>query len=52
MQDITPFEMTIAPEDLQDLKRRLAQTRWPDQETPNDWSQGIPLDYVQEVCQY
>jgi pimeloyl-ACP methyl ester carboxylesterase len=37
---------------LADLQRRLRATRWPDPETPNDWSQGIPLAYVQEVCRY
>src|SRR5947209_17309381 len=31
-----------------DLHDRLARTRWPDRETVDDWSQGIPLSYVQE----
>ncbi len=34
------------------MQRRLRATRWPDPETPNDWSQGIPFAYVQEVCHY
>lgn len=37
---------------LDDLKARLAATRWPDAETTGDWQQGIPLGYVREVCTY
>ncbi len=52
MERIDPFRIDIPDEELTDLQRRLRATRWPDPETPNDWSQGIPLVYVQEVCQY
>ena len=50
--DITPFSIHLPDSELQDLRNRLANTRWPDAETPDDWSQGIPLAYVQEVCEY
>ena len=50
--DIRPFEIAIPEAELVDLRRRLAATRWPDAETPDDWSQGIPLSYMQEICQY
>ncbi len=49
---ITPFKIAIDDAQLVDLKRRLAATRWPDKETPSDWSQGIPLSYVKELCNY
>jgi pimeloyl-ACP methyl ester carboxylesterase len=49
---ITPFKISIPDAQLVDLKRRLQATRWPDKETPGDWSQGIPLAYVQDVCRY
>jgi hypothetical protein len=49
---ITPFKIAIDQAQLDDLKLRLAATRWPDKETPNDWSQGIPLSYVKELCNY
>jgi pimeloyl-ACP methyl ester carboxylesterase len=49
---ITPFKIAIDAAQLDDLKRRLRATRWPDKETPSDWSQGIPLAYVQELCRY
>jgi pimeloyl-ACP methyl ester carboxylesterase len=37
---------------LADLRARLLATRWPERETVPDWSQGVPLDYVREVCAY
>lgn len=49
---IEPFRIEATEAELEDLKRRLAATRWPDKETVSDWSQGIPLSYVQEVCAY
>ena len=49
---VTPFRIDIAQAELDDLHQRLARTRWPDPETPNDWSQGIPLAYVQELVAY
>ncbi|MDP7549318.1 MAG: epoxide hydrolase N-terminal domain-containing protein, partial [Alphaproteobacteria bacterium] len=49
---IRPFEVAIPEAALEDLRRRLNATRWPDAETPDDWSQGIPLSYMQEICQY
>ena len=52
MSDIRAFQFNVPEEALGDLQRRLATTRWPERETPDDWSQGIPLAYMQEVCKY
>ena len=49
---IRPFTIDVPDEVLDDLRRRLHGTRWPDAELVDDWSQGIPLDYVREVCTY
>ncbi len=49
---INPFTIAIPDADLDDLKARLALTRWPEAEPVDDWSQGIPLSYVQEVAAY
>jgi epoxide hydrolase len=49
---ITPFRLDVPEEQLEDLRARLALTRWPERETVADWSQGIPLAYVQELCRY
>ena len=43
-----PIEVSDAA--LDDLRTRLRHTRWPEPETVDDWSQGIPLAYVQELC--
>ena len=48
--DLTPFQIDIPDGDLADLRRRLAHTRWPDAETVDDWSQGTPLLYLQDLC--
>ena len=52
MSDIKPFKIEVTDADLEDLKLRLKLTRFPDRETPNDWSQGIPLDYMHEIRDY
>ncbi len=52
MADIRPFSIDISAHQITDLKARLALTRWPDKETPDDWSQGIPLAYMQEIHDY
>ena len=49
---ITPFRIEASDAELEDLKRRLQTTRWPEPAPVDDWSQGIPLAYVQEVCAY
>jgi len=51
-ESIRPFQINASEEALEDLRRRLRNTRWPDRETVEDWSQGVPLSYAQEVCAY
>ena len=51
-QEIVPFRIEIAEAELADLRRRLRQTRWPEHETVADWSQGVPLAYLRELCDY
>jgi epoxide hydrolase len=50
--EVTSFRIQIPERDLRDLRDRLEQTRWPEKETVEDWSQGIPLAYNKEVCEY
>jgi pimeloyl-ACP methyl ester carboxylesterase len=52
MTKIDEFKIDIPRDDIDDLKRRLQSTRFPDAETPDDWSQGIPLSYMKEVNEY
>ena len=46
------FEVRITDAEASDLRDRLARTRWPDPETVDDWSQGVPLAYVRELCEH
>jgi pimeloyl-ACP methyl ester carboxylesterase len=52
MSAITPYRIDVPDADLDDLRDRLRRTRWPEPETVGDWSQGIPLAYLQELCAY
>jgi pimeloyl-ACP methyl ester carboxylesterase len=49
---IRPFRIKISEEQLVDLRRRLAATRWPDKETVTDQSQGVQLAKIQELVRY
>ena len=47
-----PFSIHTTQEALADLNTRLRLTRLPNKETPDDWSQGIPLAYMKEIHTY
>jgi pimeloyl-ACP methyl ester carboxylesterase len=51
-KDVAPFKIQVPQEALDDLKRRLASTRWPERETVGDWSQGVPLQKAQALIVY
>ena len=49
---IEPFMVGVDGAALDDLRERLQRTRWPERETVSDWSQGVPLGYLQDLCGY
>ena len=49
---IRPFTVDVPEEKLEDLRRRLAATQWPERETVADQSQGVPLATMQELARY
>jgi pimeloyl-ACP methyl ester carboxylesterase len=49
---IRPFRVDVPEEALDDLRRRLAATRWPSREVVSDRSQGVQLATMQELCRY
>ena len=49
---IEPFRIAATDDQLADLRQRLRTTRFPERECVDDWSQGIPLAYVQDLCAY
>jgi pimeloyl-ACP methyl ester carboxylesterase len=49
---IRPFQVSFSPEDLIELRRRVAATRWPEKEPVADASQGIQLATIQKLAEY
>jgi pimeloyl-ACP methyl ester carboxylesterase len=49
---IRPMRIHVPEAQLVDLRRRIKATRWPDKETVNDESQGVPLAMIQEVARH
>ena len=49
---IRTFRVSVPQEALDDLRRRLATTRWPDQETVTDQSQGVQLATMKDLVRY
>lgn len=47
-----PFTIDIPEAQIDDLRARLALTRWPEKETVDDWDQGVPLAYARELAAY
>src|SRR6476469_5249206 len=50
--EIRPFQVEFAQEDLDDLRRRIAETRWPSKELVDDRSQGVQLTAAQALAKY
>lgn len=49
---VRPFTYRASQAALDDLKQRLARTRWPEREPVTDWSQGVPLTKLRELVDY
>ncbi len=52
MDTIEEFRIDIPQAELDDLRERLARTRWPDQVPGAGWDYGIALDDVRELAAY
>ena len=50
--EIVPFKVDVPDEELADLRRRVAATRWPSRELVGDRSQGVQLAALQELARY
>lgn len=53
---IEPFEVRHPEDQLEDLRQRLRNTRWPDRETvagtSEPWNQGMPLEFARELTEH
>ena len=50
--DVRPFHIEVPEEELDDLRRRIAATRWPSKELVDDRSQGVQLATMQALARY
>ena len=50
--EIRPFTVDVPEEKLEDLRRRIKETRWPEKETVTDQSQGVQLPTIQALAHY
>ena len=50
--NLDPFKIDIPEEVILELKQKLSSTRWPEKETVDDWSQGVPRAYLAKLCSH
>ncbi|NUT36884.1 MAG: epoxide hydrolase [Hamadaea sp.] len=50
--EIRPYRIDVDQAELDDLKARIAATRWPAQVAGVGWSRGVPVDYLRELATY
>jgi microsomal epoxide hydrolase len=51
-ETIQPFQIQVPDSELEDLRERLARTRFPDEVNDESWSYGTDLAYLRELCDY
>ncbi|GAA3024030.1 epoxide hydrolase family protein [Streptosporangium longisporum] len=49
---LRPFRIAVPQADLDDLRARLARTRWPEEAPVADWSYGVPVGYLRGLAEY
>ena len=50
--DVRQFRIEVPRADLEDLRDRLARTRWPEELPGVGWSRGVPVGYLKELAEY
>jgi pimeloyl-ACP methyl ester carboxylesterase len=50
--EVRPFHIDIPDQALEELRRRIAATQWPEKETVADQTQGVPLAMIQKLARY
>ena len=48
--EIRPFRIDVPDAVLEDLRERLARTRWPDQIPNSAWDYGTDIEYLRDLC--
>ena len=52
MAEINEFKIDFSKAEIENLKTRIRNSRWPERETVDDWSQGVPLDYLKDLSDW
>lgn len=47
-----PFKIQISDQDIDYLKNRLSNARWPNPTTQSGWEKGVPVDYLKKIADY
>jgi epoxide hydrolase len=50
--ELAPYRIDVPDAELDHLRARLRKARWPEREPVDDWSQGVPLKYLRDLCRY
>jgi pimeloyl-ACP methyl ester carboxylesterase len=50
--NIKPFSLPYSEAAVEDLRLRLAQTRWPDEIPGTGWEYGVDLNFIRRLCDY
>jgi pimeloyl-ACP methyl ester carboxylesterase len=50
--EVRPFRIDVPQEEIDELRRRITSTRWPEQETVTDQTQGVQLATMQALARY
>ncbi len=50
--NIEPFPLPYSESAVEDLRLRLAQTRWPDEIPGSGWEYGVDLNFMRQLCDY
>jgi pimeloyl-ACP methyl ester carboxylesterase len=50
--EVRPFHIAVPDSDLEDLRQRLTRARWPEPATVPGWGQGVPVDWLRDLCAY
>ena len=50
--EVRAFRIEVPQADVDDLRDRLARTRWPEESPGVGWSRGVPLGYLKELAEY
>jgi pimeloyl-ACP methyl ester carboxylesterase len=51
-EEVFPFSISVSEAALADLRYRLVNARWPEPATVADWTQGVPVGWLRELCGY